>query len=141
MLAWINFILCSYPYFWSFSLMKIVEFGELFKETNILLLALLCVYLIWKDSYTPVCICLLFCWICKALMQTTCKHCIPRYKILSYLLIFAELEQTAALKYLYGWLRHHPKYGTLAPPEMADSLYYADVSGLITHSGNRVKNY
>ena len=41
--------------------MKIVEFGELFKETNILLLALLCVYLIWKDSYTPVCICLLFC--------------------------------------------------------------------------------
>lgn len=46
--------------------------------------------------------------------------------------MFAELEQTAALKYLYGWLRHHPKYGTLAPPEMSDSLYYADVSGLIT---------
>ncbi|KAK8267467.1 hypothetical protein V6Z12_D11G000200 [Gossypium hirsutum] len=37
-----------------------------------------------------------------------------------------ELEQTAALKYLYGWLRHHPKYGTLAPPELANSLYYAD---------------
>ncbi|PPS11126.1 hypothetical protein GOBAR_AA09519 [Gossypium barbadense] len=32
---------------------------------------------------------------------------------------------TAALKYLYGWLRHHPKYGTLAPPELANSLYYA----------------
>lgn len=46
------------------------------------------------------------------------------------LLVFkiAELEQAAALKYLYGWLRNHPKYGTLAPPELADSLYYADVS-------------
>ncbi|KAL9321608.1 hypothetical protein ACSQ67_009661 [Phaseolus vulgaris] len=41
-----------------------------------------------------------------------------------------ELEQSAALKYLYGWLRHHPKYGTLAPPEMSDSLYYADVARL-----------
>ncbi|KAK9269668.1 hypothetical protein L1049_001446 [Liquidambar formosana] len=41
-----------------------------------------------------------------------------------------ELEQAAALKYLYSWLRHHPKYGTLAPPEMSDSLYYADVSRL-----------
>ncbi|KAJ0102710.1 hypothetical protein Patl1_03662 [Pistacia atlantica] len=38
-----------------------------------------------------------------------------------------ELEQAAALKYLYGWLRHHPKYGTLATPELADSLYYADL--------------
>jgi peroxin-5 len=38
------------------------------------------------------------------------------------------LEQAAALKYLYGWLRHHPKYGTLANPELSDSLYYADVS-------------
>ncbi|XWS27654.1 hypothetical protein CRYUN_Cryun25bG0000100 [Craigia yunnanensis] len=41
-----------------------------------------------------------------------------------------ELEQAAALKYLYGWLRHHPKYGTLAPPELIDSLYYADVARL-----------
>ncbi|KAL6975107.1 Peroxisomal membrane signal receptor PTS1 [Sarracenia purpurea var. burkii] len=41
-----------------------------------------------------------------------------------------ELEQAAALKYLYSWLRNHPKYGTLAPPEMSDSLYYADVAGL-----------
>jgi hypothetical protein len=41
---------------------------------------------------------------------------------------YAELEQAAALKYLYGWLRHHPKYGTLASPELSDSLYYADVS-------------
>ncbi|KAL6999002.1 Peroxisomal membrane signal receptor PTS1 [Sarracenia purpurea var. burkii] len=41
-----------------------------------------------------------------------------------------ELEQAAALKYMYGWLRHHPKYGTLAPPEMSDSLYYADVARL-----------
>lgn len=46
--------------------------------------------------------------------------------------MFAELEQSAALKYLFGWLRHHPKYGTLAPPEMSDSsLYYADVSGIV----------
>ncbi|KAG5033510.1 hypothetical protein JHK85_017492 [Glycine max] len=45
-----------------------------------------------------------------------------------------ELEQTAALKYLYGWLRHHPKYGTLAPPEMADSLYYADVARLFNEA-------
>uniref|UniRef100_A0A5B7BJ86 Uncharacterized protein n=1 Tax=Davidia involucrata TaxID=16924 RepID=A0A5B7BJ86_DAVIN len=41
-----------------------------------------------------------------------------------------ELEQAAALKYLYSWLRHHPKYGTLAPPELSDSLYYADVARL-----------
>lgn len=39
----------------------------------------------------------------------------------------SELEQAAALKYLYSWLRHHPKYGTLARPEMSDSLYHADV--------------
>ncbi|KAK5825859.1 hypothetical protein PVK06_020730 [Gossypium arboreum] len=36
-----------------------------------------------------------------------------------------QLEQTAALKYLYGWLRHHPEYGTLAPLELGNSLYYA----------------
>ncbi|GFZ12650.1 peroxin 5 [Actinidia rufa] len=41
-----------------------------------------------------------------------------------------ELEQAAALKYLYSWLRHHSKYGTLAPPEMSDSLYYADIARL-----------
>ncbi|XP_057474048.1 peroxisome biogenesis protein 5-like isoform X1 [Actinidia eriantha] len=41
-----------------------------------------------------------------------------------------ELEQAAALKYLYSWLRHHSKYGTLAPPEMSDSLDYADVARL-----------
>ncbi|BAT92902.1 Peroxisome biogenesis protein [Vigna angularis] len=45
-----------------------------------------------------------------------------------------ELEQTSALKYLYGWLRHHPKYGTLAPPEMSDSLYYADVARLFNEA-------
>ncbi|KAL6200529.1 hypothetical protein ACLB2K_030310 [Fragaria x ananassa] len=39
-----------------------------------------------------------------------------------------ELEQSAALKYLYGWLRNHPKYGVLARPELSDSLYYADVA-------------
>ncbi|KAK7860192.1 peroxisome biogenesis protein 5 [Quercus suber] len=45
-----------------------------------------------------------------------------------------ELEQAAALKYLYGWLRHHPKYGTLAPPELSDSLYYADVARLFNEA-------
>lgn len=39
-----------------------------------------------------------------------------------------ELEQQAALKYLYSWLRNHPAYGKIAPPELSDSLYYADVS-------------
>ncbi|KAL1814130.1 hypothetical protein ACET3Z_024195 [Daucus carota] len=39
-----------------------------------------------------------------------------------------ELEQQAALKYLYSWLSHHPKYSTIAPPELFESLYYADVS-------------
>ncbi|KAK4575421.1 hypothetical protein RGQ29_026404 [Quercus rubra] len=45
-----------------------------------------------------------------------------------------ELEQAAALKYLYGWLRHHPQYGTLAPPELSDSLYYADVARLFNEA-------
>ncbi|KAM6579120.1 hypothetical protein CsatA_002894 [Cannabis sativa] len=45
-----------------------------------------------------------------------------------------ELEQAAALKYLYGWLRNHPKYGTLATPGLADSLYYADVSRLFNEA-------
>lgn len=39
-----------------------------------------------------------------------------------------ELEQQAALKYLYSWLRHHPQYGRIAPPQLSDSLYYADVA-------------
>lgn len=41
-----------------------------------------------------------------------------------------ELEQAAALKYLYGWLRHHPKYGAIAPPDQPENLYYADVARL-----------
>ncbi|XP_010539370.1 PREDICTED: peroxisome biogenesis protein 5 isoform X2 [Tarenaya hassleriana] len=41
-----------------------------------------------------------------------------------------ELEQAAALKFLYGWLRNHPKYGAIAPPELADSLYHADIARL-----------
>lgn len=40
----------------------------------------------------------------------------------------SELEQQAALKYLYSWLSHHPKYSAIAPPELSESLYYADVS-------------
>ncbi|KAH9616633.1 hypothetical protein KSS87_003213 [Heliosperma pusillum] len=39
-----------------------------------------------------------------------------------------ELEQSAALKYLYQWLHNHPRYGTLASVEPSDSLYYADVA-------------
>ncbi|PIN04354.1 TPR repeat-containing protein [Handroanthus impetiginosus] len=38
-----------------------------------------------------------------------------------------ELEQAAALKYLYSWLRHHPKYGSIAPQDQPENLYYADV--------------
>ncbi|PPR97144.1 hypothetical protein GOBAR_AA23497 [Gossypium barbadense] len=29
----------------------------------------------------------------------------------------------------------HPKYGTLAPPELADSVYYADVARLFNEVG------
>ncbi|KAL0353430.1 UNVERIFIED_CONTAM: Peroxisome biogenesis protein 5 [Sesamum angustifolium] len=39
-----------------------------------------------------------------------------------------ELEQAAALKYLYSWLRHHPKYGTITPQDQPENLYYADVA-------------
>lgn len=46
------------------------------------------------------------------------------------LLMSSELEQQAALKYLYSWLRHHPEYGKIAPPQLSDSLYYTDVSVL-----------
>ncbi|GAV69382.1 TPR_2 domain-containing protein/TPR_11 domain-containing protein [Cephalotus follicularis] len=45
-----------------------------------------------------------------------------------------ELEQAAALKYLYGWLRNHPKYGTLALPELSESPYYADVARLFNEA-------
>lgn len=45
-----------------------------------------------------------------------------------------ELEQAAALKYLYRWLQHHPKYGALGPQEKADSLYYADVARLFNEA-------
>ncbi|XP_042011277.1 peroxisome biogenesis protein 5-like [Salvia splendens] len=41
-----------------------------------------------------------------------------------------ELEQAAALKYLYSWLRHHPRYSTIAPPDQPENLYYADVARL-----------
>ncbi|KAK6149488.1 hypothetical protein DH2020_017013 [Rehmannia glutinosa] len=41
-----------------------------------------------------------------------------------------ELEQAAALKYLYSWLRHHPKYGAIASPDQPENLYYADVARL-----------
>lgn len=40
-----------------------------------------------------------------------------------------ELEQPQALRYLFQWLQNHPKYGSIAPPDKGDSLYYADVAG------------
>ncbi|GAB2289314.1 hypothetical protein Dimus_023618 [Dionaea muscipula] len=45
-----------------------------------------------------------------------------------------ELEQTAALKYLYQWLRHHPKYGVLAPQDLSDSLYNSDVARIFNEA-------
>ncbi|XP_074264246.1 peroxisome biogenesis protein 5 [Silene latifolia] len=45
-----------------------------------------------------------------------------------------ELEQSAALKYLYQWLRNHPRYGTLASVEPSDSLYYADVARIFNEA-------
>lgn len=48
-----------------------------------------------------------------------------------WFLKFAELEQAAALKYLYSWLRHHPKYGAIASPDQPENLYYADVRAYI----------
>ncbi|GAB2210413.1 hypothetical protein Drorol1_Dr00015679 [Drosera rotundifolia] len=45
-----------------------------------------------------------------------------------------EMEQAAALKYLYQWLRNHPKYGALKPQEPSDSLYYSDVAQLFNEA-------
>jgi peroxin-5 len=42
--------------------------------------------------------------------------------------MLAELEQAEALSYLYRWLKNHPKYGILAPPQQPDNLFYNDVS-------------
>lgn len=39
-----------------------------------------------------------------------------------------ELEQEEALRYLRGWLQHHPKYGTLVPGDAAERLNCAEVS-------------
>ncbi|XP_075477395.1 peroxisome biogenesis protein 5-like [Primulina tabacum] len=45
-----------------------------------------------------------------------------------------ELEQAAALKYLYSWLRHHPMYGAVAHPDQPANLYYADVARLFNEA-------
>ncbi|XP_057992075.1 peroxisome biogenesis protein 5 isoform X2 [Hevea brasiliensis] len=45
-----------------------------------------------------------------------------------------ELEQAAALKYLYGWLHNHSKYRTLATTELANSLHYANVARLFNEA-------
>lgn len=39
-----------------------------------------------------------------------------------------ELEQAEALKYLYGWLKHHPKYGSFASPGVSESPFHTDVT-------------
>lgn len=49
-------------------------------------------------------------------------------RVFSFIYKISELEQAAALKYLYSWLRHHPKYGAIASPDQPENLYYADVS-------------
>nr|GMC74428.1 peroxisome biogenesis protein 5 [Ipomoea batatas] len=47
-------------------------------------------------------------------------------------------QAKAALKYLYSWLRHSPKYGKHLPPaDQPESLYYADVHET-THSELRL---
>ncbi|KAG4109153.1 hypothetical protein ERO13_1Z049406v2 [Gossypium hirsutum] len=43
------------------------------------------------------------------------------------------LEVLHALDYCFKV--SHPKYGTLAPPELADSVYYADVARLFNEVG------
>ncbi|KAF3774270.1 Peroxisome biogenesis protein 5 [Nymphaea thermarum] len=45
-----------------------------------------------------------------------------------------ELEQSAALKYLYRWLQQHPKYGSLVPPDQTDKLYHNDVALLFNEA-------
>lgn len=45
-----------------------------------------------------------------------------------------ELEQSAALKYLYQWLHNHPKYGKFAPAEHFDSLYHSDVARIFNEA-------
>uniref|UniRef100_A0A7N0TDR3 Peroxin-5 n=1 Tax=Kalanchoe fedtschenkoi TaxID=63787 RepID=A0A7N0TDR3_KALFE len=45
-----------------------------------------------------------------------------------------ELEQAAALKYLYSWLSNHPKYRELAFQEPSNSLHYADVTNLFNEA-------
>jgi hypothetical protein len=37
------------------------------------------------------------------------------------------LEQQEALRYLRGWLQHHPKYGMLVPHDVVDRLNHAEV--------------
>jgi len=41
-----------------------------------------------------------------------------------------ELEQQEALRYLRGWLQHHPKYGTLVPGDVVNGLNPSEVESL-----------
>ncbi|XP_024394848.1 peroxisome biogenesis protein 5 isoform X2 [Physcomitrium patens] len=41
-----------------------------------------------------------------------------------------ELEQDEALRYLRGWLQHHPKYGALVPGNVSEQLIPSEVEGL-----------
>ncbi|TYH14873.1 hypothetical protein ES288_A06G255600v1 [Gossypium darwinii] len=46
-----------------------------------------------------------------------------------------ELEQTAALKYLYGWLRHHPNYVLLRHRSLLILCIMLMVSGFLIQRG------
>lgn len=41
-----------------------------------------------------------------------------------------ELEQEEALRYLRGWLQHHPKYGSLVPQEVMNRLNHSEVGNV-----------
>jgi len=45
-----------------------------------------------------------------------------------------ELEQQEALRYLRGWLQHHPKYGMLVPHDVVDRLNHAEVANLFNEA-------
>lgn len=76
--------------------------------------------------YECVCLSIVIILLLYALGSETVLKVLRCY-VIEGVCVITELEQSAALKYLYQWLRHHPKYGTLSPGEMPDSLYYADV--------------
>ncbi|CAM6083412.1 unnamed protein product [Calypogeia fissa] len=45
-----------------------------------------------------------------------------------------ELEQTEALRYLRGWLQHHPRYGSLVSPDPNEPLNHAEVTAMVNRA-------